>query len=479
MSKLLIRRDEMILLKNSEAGKNSNLYGNLFASLQTYDSLSEDDFNNHQTMDDTARAVILNNKQLLIDELKNEWYAIGCNDEATGEIRCQLCRTKNKFVFYIQNKQNNNELHVGSECIKKFPGIKDVSTVKRTFTERQKQQAEIKRRIDFDKIDLENINYIKSSEEWFNNFKILLPYKLYHNIKTILYNLNSLRTNYIKNGGELIHINQQYFEFKKLLETYKQDAEHVYQHNISNPLCCEKELADWLFTNYPNTWEAVMRNDGILSKETLKHCHLPRYIETKLKQFKAQINDIDINIVELNGSVIRFVIKNSDYVYPLYFEISMKEFMKNIGCECLTDNSYRFTKQDLTAIAVENTNSNFNSMCNRLMNPLMNIGLKIEKSNYSNEIYYVRLPQITRTSKWSDRIEKTEIGYKKIDERTIFEKFNCLIFATDKEIENTFSQILRQLNRTGKWISQEEKDRMDEISKSLSIQQQREFIPYS
>lgn len=226
MSKLLIRRDEMILIKNSEAGKNSDLYGNLFASLQTYDSLNEDDFNNHQTMDKAARAVILNNKQLLIDEIKNEWYAIGCNDEATGEVRCQLCHTKNKFVFYIQNKQNNNELHVGSECIKKFPGIKDVSTVRRTFTERQKQQAEIKRRIDFDKIDLENINYIKSSEEWFSNFRILLPYKLYHDIKNILYNLNSLRTNYIKNGGELIHINQQYFEFKKLLETYKQEAEY-------------------------------------------------------------------------------------------------------------------------------------------------------------------------------------------------------------------------------------------------------------
>lgn len=479
MARLLIRREEMILFKNSEAGKNSDLYGNLFASLQTYDALSEEDFTNHPTMDDTARAVILNSKQLLIDEIKNEWFAVGCNDDATGEVRCQLCHTKNKFVFYIQNKLNNNELHVGSECIKKFPGLKDVSKVRRTFTEKQKQQAEIKRRIDFDKIDLDNINYIKSSEEWFNNFKILLPYKLYNDIKTLLYNLNSLRTNYIKNGGELSHITQQYIEFKKLLETCNLDAERIYKQNIRNPLCCKKELADWLLKNYPNTWESIMKNDGLLTKETLKYCYLPAYVETNLNKFKSKLNDTDINIFGTNGNYIRFVIKNSDYLYPLYFGIPMNEFMKNIGCQCLTDNSYRFNKQDLSAIVIENNNSNFNAMCNRLLNPLQNIGLKIEKSDYSKDIYYVRLPQINRTSKWSDRVEKTEIGYKKIDERAIFEKFNRLIFANDKEIEHTFSQILNQLNRTTKWMSQEEKNRMDEISKSLSIQQQREFTPYS
>ncbi len=60
MGKLLIRRDEMILIKNSEAGKNFDLYGNLFAILQTYNVLSEDEFYKNQCFDDKARAVILN-----------------------------------------------------------------------------------------------------------------------------------------------------------------------------------------------------------------------------------------------------------------------------------------------------------------------------------------------------------------------------------------------------------------------------------
>lgn len=479
MAKLLIRRDEMILLKNSEAGKNFDLYGNLFATLQTYDVLSEDEFYKNQTLDDKARAVILNNKKILFDEIKNEWIGIGCNDEATGEIRCQLCRTKNKLVFYIHNKLNDNELNVGSECIKKFPGIENVAKIRRTHNEQQKYQAEVKRRIEFDEIDLANINYIKESEEWFKNFKILLPYKLFNDIKTILYNLNSLKTTYIKSGGEITHVKQQYFEFKEILEKCKTEAENIYEVNKGHILICRKELADWLNVNHHDIWEAVMKNGGLLNSETLKYCYYTKFVQSHLKRFNARISDEDISIIGMNGPLIRLMIKNSDYIYPLYFGINCNVFMQNIGCYCLTNKNYYFGKKELVNISVEQTNSNFDAMCNRIMSPLERIGLQIERSRYTDEKYYVRLPKITRTSKWSDRVETTELGYKKIAESAIFTKFSDLVFASDEEIEIAFSRILSQLNRTTKWLSKDEKDKMEEISKSLSIQQQREFVPYA
>ena len=152
--------------------------------------------------------------------------------------------------------------------------------------------------------------------------------------------------------------------------------------------------------------------------------------------------------------------------------------MQKIGCYCLTDKTYYFGKKDLISISIEQTNSNFDAMCNRIMKPLENIGLKIERSRYTNEKYYVRFPKIIRTSKWSDRVETTELAYKKIAESVIFIKFNDLIFASDEEIEVVFSKILIQLNKT-KWLTKDEKDKLEEISKSLSIQQQKEFIPYT
>ncbi len=479
MAKLLIRRDEMILLKNSEAGKNFDLYGNLFAVLQAYDVLDEDEFCKNKILDDKARAVILNNKKILFDEIKNEWFAIGCNDEATGEIRCQLCRTRNKLVYYIHNKINDNELNVGKDCIRKFSGIENIKKIRRTHNEQKKYQAEVKRRIQFDEIDLTNINYIKESEEWFKNFKILLPYKLYNDIQTILYSLNSLKTTYIKSGGEITHVKQQYFEFKEFLEKCKKEAERIYQLNKDHILVCRKGLADWLSVNHHEIWESVMKNGGLLNLESLKYCYHSEFVQTHLKRFNSRISNEDISIIGMNGSLIRFMIKNSDYIYPLYFGMNCNVFMKNIGCYCLINKNYYFGKTDLNNISVEQSSSNFEAMYNRIISPLERVGLQIERSRYTNEKYYVRLPKVTKTSKWSDRVEITELGYKKLSESAIFTKFNDLIFASDEQIEAAFSKILRKLNATAKWLTKDEKEKMEDVFKSLSIQKQREFVPYT
>ena len=180
----------------------------------------------------------------------------------------------------------------------------------------------------------------------------------------------------------------------------------------------------------------------------------------------------------MNGPLIRFVIKNNDYIYPLYFTMQSKDFMMNIGCYCLTDKNYSFGKNELTKVKLEQNNNNFDAMYNRILSPLEKVGLRIERGQYTGELYYVRLPRIIRSSKWSDRTETSEIGYKKISETIIYTKLDSLIFASDSEIQNVFSKILAQLNRTSKWIDKGEKEQMEQFSRSLYIQSQREFINY-
>ena len=58
-------------------------------------------------------------------------------------------------------------------------------------------QNENKRRIQFSEIELDNVDNIKNAEKWFSDFRILLPAVLYNNIKMVLHNLNSLKTNYV------------------------------------------------------------------------------------------------------------------------------------------------------------------------------------------------------------------------------------------------------------------------------------------
>lgn len=478
MAKLLLRKDEVTLLKSSEAGKNFEIYGNLFDAMQAYTVLSSDEFEKNHLFNDKAKSVVLNNKKILFDEIKEEWSGIGYNDEATGDVHCQLCGTKNKLVFYIHNKLNDHELHVGSSCIKNFSGIENISQIRRSYNEQLKLNSERKRHIEFDEIDLEDINYIKNSEEWFHSFKVLLPYQLFNEIKTELFNLNSLKTTYIKSGGDATQVKQQYSIFKQNLETYKQKAMYYYNSNKNNILSCKKSLSDWLFDTHKDVWENIMKNNGFLDESTLKYCYQTNFVKSNLKRFNSRINDKGIQISGMNGSNIRFRIENSDYIYPLYFLIPNHIFMQNIGCYCLTSKKYSFGKIDFKKISIEQTNSNFEAMFNRIRNSLQKIGLGIEKSHYTNEKFYVRLPIVTASSRYSSRETHTELGYKKLSDASIFEIFNSLIFKNDNEIEIVFSGIFQKLNKTT-WLSKEEKDRLDSISKSLTMQKQREFIPYS
>ena len=119
-----------------EAVKNIETYGNMYDCVMPYKVLSEIDLQKNELFNTKARATILGNKNLLFQEIKDEWYAIGCNDETTEEVHCQLCGRKNKRIFYIKNRKNNNELHVGSACIKKFPDIENISVIRKTMRTR-------------------------------------------------------------------------------------------------------------------------------------------------------------------------------------------------------------------------------------------------------------------------------------------------------------------------------------------------------
>ena len=59
MGKLLLKQDEMILLKNSEAVKNIETYGNMYDCVMPYKVLSEIDLQKNELFNTKARATIL------------------------------------------------------------------------------------------------------------------------------------------------------------------------------------------------------------------------------------------------------------------------------------------------------------------------------------------------------------------------------------------------------------------------------------
>ncbi|WMC91297.1 hypothetical protein [Kineothrix sp. MB12-C1] len=477
-NRLIINKKEMVLIKNSETCKDIDVYGNLFNVLDTYQTLSYDEFEKNNIFDSKSRTVLLTSKKMLVDEIKNEWSSVGHSDIAVKETRCQLCGRINKFVFFIHNKNNDRELNVGSECINGFKGIENFSNIRRSLNEQIKHHNEQVRRIEFEEIDIDNVDYIKNVEMWFKELDILLPYNLYDTINTLLYEINFLRTSYIKVGGNKEEIITSYFTIKKKLDTYQVKAKEFYKANKRNKLACNRKMSEWLKNENQYIWESVMKNNGMFSLDTLMYAYNKDYVEEHIPDFSQHLQDNDIKFIGINGNTIRFLLENQDYVYSLTFLITCKEFMKEIGCHCLTKKEYRFNKFDLPKISIEKNPKNFNALYTRMKNIIDSVGLGIDIDENTQQKYYVKLPQVIRKSNWSDKTEISDIGYKPLADTFFYNMCESLLFSSEERIKKEFMKLFTSLKLKGKWITQEERNRMSEISKSVTMQRQREFTPY-
>ena len=58
-------------------------------------------------------------------------------------------------------------------------------------------------------------------------------------------------------------------------------------------------------------------------------------------------------------------------------------------------------------------------------------GLRIEKAIYTDDKYYVRLPQVIRASKWSTQKSITEIGYKRVAANHLYVIFDRCLLQTE------------------------------------------------
>lgn len=149
-TKSILSRDEMSLLLNSEEPKNIKLYGNLYSIICDLPKLKAVTLEQLPDIDNKAKAALTYNKKTFIDTVIREWYAERVSEEDPAQkVRCELCNTPNKYLYYIRNRKNNTLLNVGSRCITKFPGIEGYVEQKKQLSQIHKGHQIIKRRNEF------------------------------------------------------------------------------------------------------------------------------------------------------------------------------------------------------------------------------------------------------------------------------------------------------------------------------------------
>lgn len=482
-NKLALIEKDLILLKQSEIAKDHEVYGNLYDAIQYYDKVKIKEIQKENSLfDSKARAVLLHNKNLLIDNMKKEWIGVKCYETTDEEVRCQLCSHKNKFIFFIKNKLNGNELHVGSECIKHFQGIEDIKKLNKDKNQIEKQRSKDRRTIEFDEKLPDYTEFIRKAETAFENINIVLPYSTYEELKKSLYAMNIARTNYINNGGSIDELKVHCLNLKKRHLFLWNEAKIYYQNNCRKKLICHKDMGDWLKKDYLDIWEKISRNNGLLTVETLPYINKGKFIQKYLPDFQRHIRDQDLSILKIDDSNILFQLTNLNYRSGLSFEIDLSWFMKNIGCYCLTDKKYKFGKEQLSSVKDIPLNSkNLTEVINRLNYNLKDIGYEIVISERINQLYYKRLREIVTKNNFSSKPKKIKKqAYAKVSNYVLLSDFSSFIFETDEFIKRKYKGKFGILEcRDNIWMDEESKNISEQIaSEAASMQKQKEFVPY-
>lgn len=476
---LILKMQEVVLIKNSEEAKNVELYGNLFSALEPYIKLSKSNLDKDIVFDDKARLALLNNKDTLMKNVNAEWYAIENSYISDKEEHCQLCGAKNTYVCWIKNRKNGNELHVGRECVKNYTNINGAKIVLGKINKAERDMKKEARRVEFELKQDEDVNFLQEAENKLDDYPMMMPIKIYQALKSSLSTCNRLKRSYVNNNGNIDDIFEKFESSRKQFESLYSDALKYYQTVNTNPLICDRRMSKWVQQNAPNMEAYIRERKGMFDEVSLKFIYDSRFCEEKLFTFKKAISDDDLNIINIEGSVIRFAIKNKLFFQPVTFTMKLSEFMRNIGCFCLTNKTFVYNKKKLRNVTVEETSTNFHAVYNSISSILRKYEYDFIIDDRTSQAFWEKKQTLGSTSKWSKHKEYIQPVYKKTSIHYLLAMVTSIILEDADEILRSPRKLIAKIENSGQWITKNEKEKSVRIAASAAgMQKQKEFTPY-
>lgn len=394
-TKSILSRDEISLLRNSEEIKNTDLYGNLFNTLSQIVELEAVTLNEliEYGLDNKGVTILTHTKGKLINDITHEWYVESKSaEDPDKKIRCGLCNTPNRYLFYIRNRLSNVQLNIGSSCMRKFSEIDGYANHKYELGQIQRNQRERARWLQFhDKFPVAE-SIIDSANFYFDNLPILLPYKIYFPLEESVHLLHIIHVQYVKYGKTPNNIQKDPFElFEETINKYnrlKVKADDFIKNNLNKHFICKRPEIDWMKQNKKdNLLKKISLNNGFYTIDSLGEIASVRFINQNFNVFsnKMPINSICLIRPKDEHSSLHFTIKQgNEYLYS----ISIKRFMKQIGAKCIFDNAYVIDEQELFKISkIVMSNKALEYIAESLKTDLDKIRYALLIDDYSENVY--------------------------------------------------------------------------------------------
>lgn len=377
MSKAALTLDEINLLLNSEEPKNKKLYGNLYDilyELKPTKALTDEQV---KCFDNIAMSALTYNKKSLIDTVIQEWYAERVTEEDPNKkVKCGLCNTPNKYLYYIRNRLNGKVLNVGSSCITKFPGIEGYTEQKLQLSNIMKNQRIINRRNEFH-LHFPNIDtIILECEKYNDSLPIAIPFDLQEDLDSTIIRIRKIYNMYVESGKKPFKSNANSFELFEInynhYETIKRKIDNFVNENISIPFICKRREILWLKRNSKlQVLKSIQKNNGLYTIETIGMIYSYKFIKDNWDMIlKHQVTkNIFIEDLRESTNYLKISFQKFGYDYPLTGKILFRDFMKNIGAFSLFKKEYRYNDKDILLIAkFDYTTNNFQSIFNFIFN---------------------------------------------------------------------------------------------------------------
>lgn len=459
-TKSILSRDEISLLQHSEEPKNSALYGNLYdvlCSLDQLKAISIDELIDLYKSDKKGVAALTYNKETLLDSVKQEWYTESVSEEDPDKkVRCGLCNTPNKYLFYIKNRKNNQRLNVGSTCMTKFPGIEGYTEYKYQLKKMQHNHKIIARRTIFHQKFPNALDIIESANFYFDNLPILLPADTYNGLKDVVVRLRLIYTYYIEKNKTPFKTPFTPFElFQKAIDQYnklKIIADGFIEKNINNPLICRREEINWLIkTNRESLIMKIAENNGLYTKDTLAFIYSSQFVFKHFDLFNQRNKSQLLNIkFDRSNNTINCILDKIGYTHSIQYIIDLKSFMKEIGCKCIIDKHYFYNSKDLLNIA------NISNSINNLESIIW------YNANVMNELNYIFLIDYQTHELYLYR--KGDGAVKFFSPKYFLKSYSSYILKSDDAIKDFLKKVING-NKAKKWITKDIQEKNDFANK--------------
>lgn len=449
MAKAVLTLIEINLLLNSEEPKNIELYGNLFFNLTNLETdtkkIKAVSLDQLPLLDNKAIAALTYNKHNLISLTTKEWIAENIyNERPKRDMVCELCNTKIKNLFYIFNRKNNNELCVGSECIKNFPGMEGYKEQKKQFRDIKKGQQVISRRNKFHDIYPDTEQLISDADNYFSTLPVLLPFETYLKLKDTIIRMRLIYTLYVNEGKKPFRSSLDSFGlFKLAIIQYEKlkvlSEEHVSKYN-NHKLICKRPEIDWLISeNKTKLLQQISENGGLYTLSTLKNMCFNSFVKKYLELILSKNNSDLMRFNRFNKGGLTFSFNKFGYHPSILFDIHLKNFMQHIGADCIINDNFTYGSKEILSIStITNSKDNLYSIIAYIDNMMNLLNCVFLVDDTSNSLYLYR---------------KGDRAVRQFSYYAFMQKYSKYILLSDEKIKKYLISVVKGNNN--KWITTE------------------------